>query len=92
MTLYHVRQYRPAYFSGFENQVVRDITYDDILKKPEWLQSFQSDDFTNFSIEPYGNELIIIAHYRNGKYWVAAFAINVNHPFAKDWRYTPHVS
>lgn len=84
---FHVRQYRPAYFSGFENSVCRDVEEDKILDCP-WFDNFRHDGFERFTIEPYyGGELIISAHYSDGKHWVAGFAIPVDKPFAKDWRY-----
>lgn len=88
MTLWHVRQYRPNFFSGFTNGVVRDVPYDDILKAP-WFENFRHDGFERFSIEPYYDEQIIEAHYRDGEHMVAGFAVAADHPFASDWRYAP---
>ena len=86
-TRYHVRQYRPAFFSGFENEVIRDVPYEGILEAP-WCENFKHDDFDHFSISKYGNgELIVEAHYKSGEHWVVGFAIDSAHPFASDWRY-----
>lgn len=84
---YHVRQYRPNYFSGFENEVVRDVAFDDILKC-SWFKNFEQHGFEHFSFCQYGDELLISAHYENGEHWVAGFAIPIDKPLAADWRYS----
>ena len=97
MTTYLVRQYRPAYFSGFTNCVCRDVEYDDITKVT-WSENFKHSGFTHFSVEPYGGELIISAHYENGKRWVVGFALesdsDVKAPdgglLRDNWRYKEH--
>lgn len=72
---YLVRQYRPAYFSGFETEVAKGVEYDKITAQP-WFANFKHDGFTEFTIELYnGDELIISAHYANGEHWVAGFAL-----------------
>lgn len=86
---YHVRQYRPAFFEGFENGVAHNIKFD-ALTSPPWFRWFEHEWFDRWLIEPYGNpspELIISAIYKSGERWVAGFACDVNNPFAKDWRY-----
>lgn len=96
---YLVRQYRPNYFSGFENAVVRDVLYDDITNVP-WSDGFKQADFKNFVIEPYnGDELIISAKYENGESWVVGFAlpdhsvmVSNNGDLMRDnWRYKTHM-
>jgi len=63
---YLVRQYRPNHFSGFDNDVVKGVEYDDITKAP-WMENFKHSGFTEFKVEPYsGDELIISAYYENG--------------------------
>jgi hypothetical protein len=84
----HVRQYRPNFVTGFENEVCRDVEEADILQCP-WFDSFRRDGFVKFTIEPYHDEKIISAHYDDGKSWVAAFAVPIDHPLANDWRYRP---
>jgi hypothetical protein len=37
---YLVRQYRPAYFTGFDVQVMRDVPYDGITEVP-WCENFK---------------------------------------------------
>ena len=97
---YLVRQYRPAYFSGYEDQVARGLTYDEITT-PLWFANFRHDGFEKFVIEPYsGDELIVSAHYANGEHWVAAFALpedsmmmsNNGDLMRDNWRYKPHRS
>ena len=96
--LYHVRQYRPAYFTGFENDVLRDVPYDAILTAP-WCENFKHSGLDRFTIKPYRTfedgpykELIIEAHYKSGEHWVVGFAVETTAPFADDWRYKPHQS
>jgi hypothetical protein len=100
MTTYLVRQYRPAYFTGFTNQVVRDVAYDDITKVP-WAESFKHAGFSHFAVEPYhGDELIISAHYTDGKHWVMGFALPMDSEakapdgglLCDNWRYREHES
>lgn len=87
--VYHVRQYRPAYFSGFEDGVAKDLKREN-LTAPAWFRNFESEDFDRWQVEPYGSpspELIISAFYKNGERWVAGFACDVTDPFAQNWRY-----
>ncbi len=70
-----VRQYRPNYFSGFNNAVERGVTYENITAIP-WAENFKHGGFTKFTVEPYdGDELIVSAHYENGEHWVVAFCV-----------------
>jgi hypothetical protein len=86
---YHVRQYRPNYFSGFDNAVVRDVSREAILQAP-WFRNFEREGFDHFSVEPCSSgELIISAHYKDGAHWVAGFAVSIKHELAKNWRYAP---
>lgn len=83
MTLYTVRQYRPAFFSGFEDAVVEHVETKDLMNPDvlPWLKNFQHKDdpsyaFVEFYMESYWlNELTISARYNNGKHWVAAIAV-----------------
>lgn len=83
---YHVRQYRPAWFTGFENEAVRNIPFEEILTCP-WFRNFEHEGFRRFTFCEYGDELMISAHYNNGEHWVAGFAVPVDKPLAEDWRY-----
>ena len=97
MTKYLVRQYRPNYFSGFINEVYRDIPYDEITKVP-FCENFKHHGFKEFTIEAYGPELIISAHYDDGKRWVVAFALPMDSDamategglLRDNWRYQRH--
>jgi hypothetical protein len=96
---YLVRQYRPGYFSGFEDVVCRNVKYEDIIKVP-WCENFKHDDFTEFTISDYHGELIIEAHYASGAHWVVGFALpsdsdlmsNNGDLMRDNWRYNPHKS
>lgn len=82
MPLFTVRQYRPAYFEGFDNAVVEHVDLKDLMNPDvlPWLKNFMHDDdpsyaFVGFYTETgYGNELLISARYNNGKHWVCAIA------------------
>lgn len=97
---YLVRQYAPNFCEGFQLDVVRDVEYDDITKVP-WCERFKSDGFVEFYLEPYGNgELIFGAKYKDGKSWVAGFALPADSDakapdgglLRNNWRYKPHLS
>jgi hypothetical protein len=75
---YLVRQYRPGYFSGFENGVYRAKSFEDITNA-DWNKNFMHDDFKEFTISSYnGDEIIVEAHYESGAHWVVGFAIPVD--------------
>lgn len=91
MSNYLVRQYRPAYFSGFEDAVYSGVPEGRWATVP-FFKNFMREGFSHFEVTPYGSycdppELIIDAHYTNGEHWVVAFAILETAPFASDWRY-----
>jgi hypothetical protein len=87
---YRVRQYRPAYFSGFDDFVCLDVSESSIIHQ-EFMKNFQHGDFDHFSVEPYygTEELIIEAHYKSGKHWVVGFAVEEGTQTARGWRYDP---
>lgn len=101
--LYAVRQYRPGYCTGFENSAVKNIKYEDITKQ-EWFKNFEHEydgGFDKFVIAAYsGDELIISAYYKNGKHWVAGFALPMSSKekapdgrlLIDNWRYKNHES
>lgn len=75
---YLVRQYRPAYFSGFDTEVYKGVSFDEITKVP-FCANFKQHNFDHFTVEPYaGGEYIISAKYKNGESWVVGFAIDEN--------------
>lgn len=97
---YLVRQYSPAFCTGFDLDAIREVEYDDILKAP-WCDRFRHEGFVEFYLEPYyGDELIFGAKYANGESWVAGFALpadsNEKAPdgglMRDNWRYRPHKS
>lgn len=84
---YLVRQYRPAYFSGFETEHFRAATRDEITAAP-WLKNFSQEGLDGFVVAPYASdELIVVANYKNGEHWVSAFAIPADSKWANNWRY-----
>ena len=108
MSAYLVRQYRPGYFSGFDNAIFTAKDREDILNAP-WLENFKHSTFERFEVEDYGNgELIISAKFgpraerptRKVESWVAAFALptdsNATAPdgglMRDNWRYKTHES
>lgn len=99
--LYAVRQYRPAYCSGFENQAFKNVSYDDILKL-EFLNVFRHDAFKDFTIEKdeHRDERHIMANYDNSESRVVGFCIpmdskqmsNNDDLMIDNWRYKNHES
>ena len=98
---YKARQYRPNYFNGFDNDVRSSLSFDDLITVP-WCENFKHSGFKEFKIEPYGSgdELIISAHYEDGKHFVVGFALpedsqqmsNNGDLLRDNWRYRPHQS
>lgn len=97
---YLVRQYAPAYFTGFDLDAIKEVEFDDILKV-HWCERFKHDGFVEFYLEPYdGDELIFGAKYKDGTSWVAGFALPTNSNqmsnngdlLRDNWRYKPHQS
>ena len=82
MPLFTVRQYRPAFFEGFDNAVVEHVDEKDLMNPAvlPWLKNFQHADdptyaFVKFYVEEaFGKDKIVSALYNNGKHWVAAIA------------------
>lgn len=100
MAKYLVRQYAPAFCTGFNLDAMRDVEYEDILKAP-WLDRFKHEGFKEFYLEPYcGDELIFGANYEDGQTWVAGFALAMDSKerapdgglLRDNWRYKPHQS
>ena len=82
-----VRQYRPAYVSGFKDGVYDGVAKDDILKLP-FCKNFEYDGFVRFETKLYrDDESIIVAYYADGKYWVVGFFIPETSPLRNEWRY-----
>ncbi len=96
---YLVRQYRPDFVSGFTNKAYRDIELNDITKVP-FCENFKHDGFLEFTVKPYGDELIVEAHYSDGKHWVVGFALPDDSTakasdgglLRDNWRYQDHES
>jgi hypothetical protein len=74
-----IRQYRPAYFSGFENET-RAFTSLKELLNIEWVDNFRKlpngqidPNFHRYSISRHsdhkGYEYALMAEYKNGYYW-----------------------
>lgn len=79
MVAYTVRQYRPAFVSGFENAVVEHVNEKDLMNPAvcPWLKNFQHEGFVEFYIDnPHykDGQLFISARYEDGKHWVASLA------------------
>ncbi len=87
--LYRVRQYRPAYFSGFATEIVTGLPRDQLTTAP-FCRNFEHHDFKKFTVTSYGNgELVIEAKYKSGASWVVGFAAEEGTEKALDWRYDP---
>lgn len=62
-----IRQYRPSYFEGFENETCEFSNLEELLSIP-WVKNFQSEYFHRFSYSQ--NKLM--AEYHEGKEWWVA--------------------
>jgi len=67
-----IKQYRPAYFSGYENKTNNFNSLDELLNI-EWVKSFSEyKDFFRFSIEiadEREKNHTLLAEYKNGESW-----------------------
>lgn len=69
-----IKQHRPAFFDGFENETVPFDTLEELMAIP-WVVSFAlAAEFHGFSV--YDNHALI-AEYRGGeRWWVVGFLKN----------------
>ena len=83
-----IRQYRPACFSGFENET-RVFTSLKELLDIEWVDNFRKSpkgqintNFYRYSIDIYsdrkGYEYVLIAEYENGYSWCVVGFVDEN--------------
>lgn len=85
---YLVRQYSPAFCTGFDLSVVEVDDKEKIINAP-WADRFKTTGFKEFKTENYhGGELIVSAYYENGEHWVVSFACEAGSNMSKDWRYS----
>ena len=94
---YTLTQYRPNYFSGFEQQTHGFDTAEELLQAP-WLKSFAESgkdrEFYQFSLSPHTkNQTLLMAEYNEGRVWWVAAMINdfpdvKFHSFLPEW--VPH--
>ena len=65
LKVFAIRQYRPAFFEGFENETVQFNTLEEMLAIP-WVKNFAANpDFYRFSI----SDRHLMAEYRAGREW-----------------------
>lgn len=74
-----IKQYRPAYFSGFENQVNNFNSIDELLNI-DWIKNFtEYKDFFRLSIslaDGFTTEHHLMAEYKNGEDWYVVGSID----------------
>ena len=74
-----IKQYRPAYFSGFENQVNNFNSIDELINI-DWIKNFTEDkDFFRLSISLAGGFTTkhhLMAEYKNGESWYVVGSID----------------
>jgi chloramphenicol O-acetyltransferase len=67
-----IKQYRPAYVSGYENQSNKFNSLNELLNI-DWVKYFtEHSDFYKFSIsiaEQYQKNHALMAEYKNGESW-----------------------
>ena len=84
---YLVRQYSPAFCTGFDLSVVEVDNKENIINVP-WANRFKHVGFKEFKLADYHDgELIVSAYYENGEHWVVSFACEVGSKHCDDWRY-----
>ena len=66
-----IRQYRPAFFEGFENETVEFSTTDELVDIP-FVKNFCSKEFSGFAI----SDEHLMATYKNGKEWWIVGTLN----------------
>lgn len=68
-----IRQHRPAFFEGFENETVPFDSLEELVKIP-WITNFlKSPNFHQFS----ASDNMLMAEYRGGReWWVVGFLKN----------------
>lgn len=76
-----IRQYRPAFFEGFDAETVAFDTWDEILAIP-WVKKFsERPEFHQFSMS--NNHLM--AEYRGGREWWVCGIVQYPLPDAPQW-------
>jgi hypothetical protein len=73
-----IMRYRPTFCEGFEEEVVKFSTTEELLKIP-FVKNFETNKFLHFAID----ECTLIAVYENGECWVVGTiddALKVNLP------------
>ncbi len=79
-----IRQYRPAYFTGYENEIkefnsIEELLNIDFVKNFKYLSNGEVDkDFYQYSIGNNGERDILIAEYKEGYEWWVIGYINEN--------------
>ncbi len=80
-----IKQYRPNFFSGFENETVEFATTEELLNV-EFVKKFKRDGFSGFALSTYGEQTNLIATYKNGKkWWVVGFIDDVSNVNLSKW-------
>ncbi len=64
-----IKQYRPAFFEGFKNEIADFKTLEELLDI-EWIKSFKSETFFQFSISVSVPRPLLMAEYNFGKDWL----------------------
>jgi hypothetical protein len=85
-TMNSIRQYRPAYFEGFENETVDFSTTYELINIP-FVKNFAFGNFSHYAI----SDNCLMAIYDNGfEHWVVGFIKNpksVKLPKWKGWKF-----
>ena len=82
-----IRQYRPSFFSGFENATAEYKTLEELMDIP-FVKNFRLDPrhkeevtdkkFDRYAISDYGEtregeSVVLVAEYKDGQHWVVGF-------------------
>src|SRR3569623_726132 len=82
--LYYVRQYRPAFVTGYKPEVVRDVPYDKIMDVPWAVNFIHTEGFERCVIEADSDQyfLLVKARLHDGSEWVVSGAVKTDDPRA----------
>jgi hypothetical protein len=78
-----IRQHRPAYFTGYKNEVVEFATLADLLAIPFVANFTTGPNFHRFSIT---DNAMLMAEYDSGQRWFVVGFLEGKLPTLPEWR------
>lgn len=81
-----IKQHRPAYFTGFNNEVVSFTTTDELLAIP-FVAGFRDlDGFHRHSVSRDGVRLMLMAELNDGRKWWVIGYLDEDCPDLPTWK------